>query len=338
MRRHLRNIAMIANRSLISIAAALALLAVASPKPESQAKVTDIDELKKNFVRTFGEDFDLLRDEVREKTGAKYWLAVVRPKRSGTFIFRHKFEQTRSYRYMDAECRIRVGERGCSRALRYDLRPQLFCVGDSVIIPIIIGDHIISHTFSRVSRFPRFYESQIESVLDDRGVDNPAGGHLKYIGREAVVAVHRDGKEASVQFVAVFEAVETGSFNLGLSPRIPGRMQHYPGKEAQHFVTSVVIVPREVPVIALIASESVEGSDKRTEPRSSSLGGTGYPTSVLVLRPGDRISLIYGLTRIPNNKKTQALVKEVEPVMERLSFSIDPKSYYNEWIIDHVSR
>lgn len=330
---------MIETRSLMKIIAIAILCAVPAAMPyadaQSRKTTTSVNELRKSFIQTFGEDVELLSDEVREKYGGKYWLAVVRPKRSGTFIFRHKFEQTRSYRYQDNECRITVGEKGCSRTLRYDLRPQLFCVGDSVIIPFILGDQIISHTFSRVSRFPKYYESPFESGLDERKVDNPTGDHLRYIGRDSHVAVHRDGRESSVSFNTFFEAVETGRFNLSIEPRIPGRMQHYPGKPPQHFITSVIIVPKESPVIALIASESVHGVENE---RWSSSGGTNYPTSVLVLRPGDRISLTYGWTRIPNNEETRALVKEVEPVIKLLPFSIDAKSYYNDWIIDHVLR
>ncbi len=330
---------MIDTRRLMKIVA-LAILCAASyamPAADLQGRktMTDVNELRKSFVQTFGEDVDLVSDEVREMSGAKYWLACVRAKKSGTFIFRHKFEQTRTYRYMDIECRITVGEKGCSRTLRPDLRPQLFCIGDSVIIPFTLGDQIISHSFSRISRFPNYYESSFDGPSDDRKIDNPAANHLRYTGRDSHVAVHRHGREASVEFNAFFEAINIGRFNLSLSPRFPGAMRHDPGKPPQLFVTSVIIVPKEAPVIGVIASVSVHGVENE---RWSSAGGAGYPTSVLMLRPGDRISMTYGRTVIPNDKETQGLVKEVEPVIKLLPFSIEPRSYYNDWIIDHVLR
>ncbi|HEY7543279.1 MAG TPA: hypothetical protein VID27_00265 [Blastocatellia bacterium] len=329
-------------QSLMKVVAIAILCTVPSVMPAATQRRkagTDVNELRKSFVEIFGQDFELLSDEVREKSGGKYWLAIVRTKRSGTFIFRHKFEQPYSYRYQDRECRIFVGEKGCSRTLRHDLRPQYFCVGDRVIIPFLIGDRLTNHAFSRVSRFPHYYYGPFESGLDERGVDNPIQDHLKYLGRESHVAVDRSGREASVTFNAFFEAAEVGRFNFSLSPHIPGEMQHYSGKAPQLFITSVVIVPQESPVTALVAEESIYEKDENSEnPRVSSSGGTDYPTSVLMLRPGDRVSLNYGRTHIPNNKQTQDLVKEVEPVIKLLPFSIDPRSYFNDWIIDHVLR
>ena len=186
--------------------------------------------LRTHFIQTFGEEVELVSDEVREIYNAQYWLAVVRVKRPVTIIFRHTFEQTHSYRHMDIESRIVVADTGCQRTLRPDLRPQTFCVGDTLILPIVIGAHTNQHAFSRVSRFPQYYDSPFSGTIDTQEVENPTAAHLRYLGREAHVAMHRAGREASVSFVAFFEATGVGRFNLRLSPRITGAMQHYPSK------------------------------------------------------------------------------------------------------------
>ena len=95
-----------------------------------------------------------------------------------------------------------------------------------------------------------------------------------------------------------------------------------------------MIVPPDAPIVALLASESVLGVENA---RWSSAGGASYPTSVLMLRPGDKISLPYGNTRIPNTKETLEFVPQVEPVIHMLPFAIDAKAYYNAWIIEHVA-
>src|SRR5213596_2217793 len=96
----------------------LCLAPTMSGKPTPKPKPANVALLRKQFVQAFGADFELLRDETKEEDGAKYWLATVQAKRSGSFSFRFKFQRVNyGYKYADNEYRVVVGEKGCKRML-----------------------------------------------------------------------------------------------------------------------------------------------------------------------------------------------------------------------------
>jgi len=297
----------------------------------------NLNELRRQFAEAFSLDFDLVRDEVREKDGAPYWLAHARAKRSGEFVFRHLFETPHyGYRYHDDEMRVFVSESGCRREVRDDLRPQPFCVGDTVIIPILVADRVVDHTFRNVSRFPRYYSSPFRSELGAAlsvSEESPAGvPFLRTIGREMHHSVHRGLNRTSLHFQVFFEALEVGRFDLELSPRLPVALAGHsgPGSAVRR---SIVIVPRGAPIAELVAEESVYETDEKSEnPRVSSSGGTSYPVSVLMLRPGDRFSLTYGEMVVPATEETLEAAREVTPAIQGRPFSLDTVSGYTAWL------
>lgn len=287
-----------------------------------------MDELRQAFVQTYSPDFELVSDEVREHDGRTYWLASVKATRSGEFVFRHGYESPGyGHRYHDNECRIFIGEKGCRRELSESLRPQTFCVGDTAILPMLVGKGLTHHTFRRVSRFPEYYVSPFQTALDSRPIGiSGLSSVLTYLGREAHPATNRSGTRTTVQLVAFFEAAGTGRLNLELSPRWPASMQ-----QARVLTHSILVVPPDSPITALVAEESTLESDEASEtPRASSSGGNNYRVSVTMLRPGDRISLSYG-TAVVMPGAEAADAAQVEPVVHARPFAADT-SGFSGWL------
>jgi hypothetical protein len=97
----------------------------------------------------------------------------------------------------------------------------------------------------------------------------------------------------------------------------------------------VVIVARGEPITILSSGESVHGYTERF----SSNGGDNYPTTPLILQPGDRLTLQYhghsrrGRTAGGENEEAlEASVKNYPPVITMLPFDVDPAQDFNEWL------
>lgn len=303
--------------------------------------MTTREELRSRFVAAFGTDVDLVRDELREKDGATYWLASVRPKRSGEIVFRHTYQTPGSgYRYQDHEMRIFVGERGAPRALRADLRPQRVSVGDLVLVPVRSGKGIVGHAFRTDSRFPRYYRSDFPSTYDERplasGVtelhSRDGDAVLRYLGREAVSSVHRSGAQATLGLTAYFEATGVGRLNIELSPRLPDALGVPPGK-AHAATCSIVVVPDDAAIATVVAEESIHEKDEDSEtPRVSSSGGTSYPVGVLMLRRGDRFALSYGTFVVSTRQEVADAARDAEPAIRTLPFEVDRSHGFTDWL------
>lgn len=299
------------------------------------------EELRSRFVAAFGADVELVGDELRERAGATYWLASVRPRRTGQIVFRHTYQTPGyGYRYQDHEMRIFVGERGSRRRLRADLRPQHVSVGDLVLVPVRVGDGILGHAFRGDSRFPRYYHSELGTTYDERPLTSgpsvlrasDGAAVLRYLGREAVASVHRAGTQATLGLTAYFEATGVGRLNLELSARLPGALGVPPGK-VRAATCSIVVVPDDTAIATVVAEESIhEKHDDSETPRVSSSGGTGYPVSVLMLRPGDRFALSYGTFVVSTRDEVADAANEAEPAIRTLPFEVDRSHGFTEWL------
>ncbi|HEX7681682.1 MAG TPA: hypothetical protein VF713_26415, partial [Thermoanaerobaculia bacterium] len=148
-----------------------------------------------------------------------------------------------------------------------------------------------------------------------------------YLGREAHAGTNRSGTHTTVQFVAFFEAVGVGRLNLELSPRWLASPQ--PTRPITH---SIIVVPRDSPITALVAEESTSESDEKSEsPRASSAGGNNYRVSVSMVRPGDRISLSYGAAVVTAGHEAQGAAQS-EPVVRARPFAVDITLGCSAWL------
>lgn len=64
----------------------------------SKSKPADAATLRTKFIAAFEKDFDLVKDEMKTRTvergGGTYWLAFVKPKRTGHFYLQYRYPES----------------------------------------------------------------------------------------------------------------------------------------------------------------------------------------------------------------------------------------------------
>jgi hypothetical protein len=339
------------SRALPRLLAALWLCAAAAaaqpakePAP-TPAQAAEAARLRAALVSAVGDHFEV----ARERRAGGYWLAHLRAKSVGAFSIRYKYRYNDTfkphdplYTFVEHETHIRVGSRGCARRLQYNS----VCVGDTVILPVVVNDYT-EHTFAFVSHPYEPLEEQYgerwreaeETGLYREPVPNPASQFLKYVGSRAHYSPHRS-LGYTLEYYATFEAVRPGSFNLAVGVSWPGATTATPATElGASSAVPVVIVERGAPVTVVSARENVHGSTGRF----SSHHGNNYMTTPVILQPGDRFTLKYfGYSRRgrspggENEKTLEATVKDRPVRIALLPFRVDPAQVFNEWIIESL--
>ena len=250
----------------------------------------DTAQLHRALAAALGEDFQIVHTELssglRERGGA-FWLVHAMPRRSGMFELRYRYDyrdltrpQDPRYTHVEHTSYIRVGERGCWRRRQ----AKDACLGDTVILPFVVDD--TGHTFAltfRESSGDWNGEADAQVPPGTESVPNPLSAHLRFLG----AGRHHTPSRAATgpgrgrtTFTAAFVAVAPGRFNLSLSST-PSAAGSVP----------VVIVPRGQPVTVLLWREQITA--RHETQRFASHWGNEYRTSVLLLQPGDRITLEY---------------------------------------------
>jgi len=301
----------------------------------------DTAQMREALADVLAGDFDIVRTELRTAPphhSGTYWLVHARPRRSGDYqlayryIYRNRPESAQ-YTHAEHTAYVRVGERGCwRRRERRDL-----CLGDVVIVPIP-ADHS-GYAFELTRRAP-WVGTASEPHAAAPGADtlpNPLSPHLRYLGHEAEERPFRSGGSTTALY-ARFMAQAPGIFNLSLRRHDPGAPQARPQTEGS---VPVVIVPRGAPVTVLLDYEDAHYVDAVRG--ISSQSSKHYRTDVLVLQPGDEISLSYdGFTTRPqrgaalssNPRPDQPRIGP--PSITRLPFQLDTAAVFNAWIVDHL--
>lgn len=339
-------------RTLLALLVALCLCAgaAAQEKREKTKEFKPTREQKSEAARlrtaldsALGENFEVVTDRLARRSnyhgGALYWLAHLRAKKPGGFQVKYKYRykdhvhpKDPLYTFVERDTYIGVGPRGCARIPR----GNSVCVGDTVILPVVVNDYT-EHAFTLAARAytpaPERPDTSLrdaeDATLKRDDVNNPAAEFLKYVGSRAGYSPHRT-LGYTLNFYATFEAVRPGNFNLSLGVSAPAN----PASAAQGSVP-VRIVARGEPLTILSSGENVHGYTERF----SSNSGEQYRTTPLTLQPGDRITLEYfsysrrGLTAGGENKeKLEATVKDYPPFITMLPFDYDPAQDFNEWL------
>jgi hypothetical protein len=329
------------------LAAALSLGATqvvpgeAAGRQVSAADVTpDTARLHRALAAALGEHFRIVHTELSSglyERGGRFWLVHATPRRSGLYELRYRYDYrdlTRPedplYTHVEHTSSIRVGERGCWR------RQQAtdVCLGDTIILPFVVND--TGHAFALTFRAPPADGST--GYVDTRAapgterVPNPLSAHLTYLAthRYEMPNRARTGRGRTVTS-AEFVAVAPGRFNLSLSST-PSAAGSVP----------IVIVPRGQPVTVLLTNERITAS--HATQRFASHWGNQYLTTVLLLQPGDRITLEYTPAGgrdllVPLSASTGAadsLAGNSAPVIARFPFQVDPADRFNAFIVDHL--
>lgn len=337
-------------RTLLALLAALCLCAGASAQEKKEkefkptrAQTAEAARLRAALADALGDNFEIVTDRLVRRSnyhgGGIYWLTHLRAARPGGFHLKYRYRykdhahpEDPLYTFVERDTAISVGPRGCSRITR----GNHVCVGDTVILPVVVNDyteHVF--TFNADAYTPAFERPDTslrdaeDTALQRDNVNNTAAEFLKYVGSRAHYSPHRT-LGYTLTFHATFEAVRPGSFNLSLGVSEPAN----PASAALGSVP-VRIVGRGEPITILSSRENVRGYTERF----SSNSGEEYRTTPLTLEPGDRITLEYfsysrrGRTAGGENEEAlEATVKDYPPVITILPFDFDPAQDFNEWL------
>lgn len=321
----------------LSAAALVPPHGTARQHPSSHAS-PDTARLRQALAEAFGDDLDIARTELSSGTrerGGTFWLVHARPRRSGDYELRYRYAYRDGHRpndplytHVEHTSYIRVGERGCWRRRQ----GKDVCLGDTIILPFVVNDYT-GHTFSLARRGSAAGAGAgaaepppVEAAQAVDTVPNPLAAHLRYLGSRSDVMLHRNGG-GTVVWTAEFEAAAPGRFNL--SPW----QTDWPGGSIP-----IVIVPRGQPVTVLLASETVVGTDAVRG--FSSHGGNQYLTTLMLLQPGDRISIDYRRLTFSARQEREAgfqaaRMEDAAPVITRFPFYL-PDERFNAWIAPHL--
>jgi hypothetical protein len=336
--RALLNVPLLAAALSLCAPVSVPLHAALSP-PTPQSATPDTARLRQALAEALGDDFEIAHTELSEglrERGGTFWLVHARPRRSGDYELRYRYDYRDRvrphdplYTHVEHTSYIRVGERGCWRRRE----GKDVCLGDTIILPFVVNDYT-GHIFTVGRRGSTASggagETQAPPVEMAPAVDsvaNPLAAHLRYLGSRSNVILHRNGG-GTIVISAEFQAVAPGSFNLSL-----GETSSPAGS------IPIVIVPRGQPVTVLLAGETVVGKDQLRG--FSSHGGNQYPTTVLLLQPGDRITLEYGGRRFTAHEEFAGnsgarKLQDSAPVIGRFPFQLDTDARFNAWIAPHL--
>lgn len=259
----------------------LVTLAAGAPALAAQPAPPDTAQLRRTLADVLGDDFELdraeLRSGLRTRSGT-FWLAHLRPRRSGDYQFRYTYayvDRVRPerplYTHVQHTAAVRVGEAGC---LRHRARRDA-CLGDVLVVPVVAGDAagpFAGHAFELTRRAPGPDVAPAEAMQTAETPTTPAAPHLRFLGTRVEEMPHRS-LGATAEAHAVFEAAEPGALTLALG-----------GREVP-----VVVVERGAPVTVLLRNEQVR-SYHATDGFASHTGNQ-YLTDVHLLQPGDQLSL-----------------------------------------------
>jgi hypothetical protein len=216
-----------------------------------------------------------------------------------------------------------VGEAGCARRAE----GRTACLGDLIVIPVVAGDGkgpLGGHVFEARRRgdagaWQRLTDPAPE---DERAATtpNPAAPHLRYLGARLQAMPHRSLGE-TVEVHAVFEAGAPGALELSVGG----------------VAVPVVIVARGTPVTVLLEHERIR--EYHQEAGFASHTGSQYSTDVLLLQPGDQVTLPFFARTIRGSDfsvEEKEAFRRSPPEIAARPFRVDRERRFNAFIADHL--
>ena len=288
------------NKSLFSICLGVfCVLAFANTSNLAASDSTDIARLRKDLQEVAAKDFEITKDYVSKRAAARggetFWLAHLKPKKSGHYSLKYSFRYTHQREYPEEgenELFIRVGEHGCFRNLSGSFGMGNICLGDTIIVPVRI-DNRAEHKFSLKSSYSDSksigkdsqYKGFRSDELSAEGVGNPLAENLKYLGTVRSVMPHRNAGAETVVLTAYFEVKKNGRFNLGVSATRQGGNSNADELSGVSNSLPIIITEKGTPLTGLVFKENtINYGNKR---RFSGHAGNNFLTKILLLQPGD---------------------------------------------------
>lgn len=314
----------------------------------------EITQLRKSFLETVGQDFEIVKDYVNQRPvargGEKFWLPHLKPKQSGHFAIKYSFKFTHKFEHPqegENELFIRVGEKNCYRNLAGNFGMANICLGDTIIVPIRL-DNRAKHEFSIKSTYsdgksigiaPQNSSFYVKDMISEE-VENPLAENLKYLGSTRSVMAHRSAGGETITLTAYFEVKKTGRFNLGIKRNFVDENRNQEINLVAANSIPIIVVEKGTPIAALVFRENT--INYSNEKKFSGHAGNNFLTKLLILQPGDIFSVEYASWtnrwdfREEKTKTDLESNKNTAPLIQKLSFSLDKDWSYNEWLADHL--
>lgn len=339
---------------VVLVAASLFVLFASATAQTRRSTRVDSASLRASFLAAFGNDFELVKDGITSRTdeqgGGMFWLAYVKPHGPGHFSVQYSFKRDdKHYSHEEREIHFGVAPKGCRRGPPSGGVYWRFCMGDTIIVPVLIAG-ASSHQFKLTKRAPAAdedwkifdekYPETRDQGLDKTPVTNPSES-LRYVGRRSHKMLHRR-PGYTLQLHADFEAVKPGKFNLLVSTSA----YNAPSEKTPAGSIPIIVVDRNTPVTLIAGREEVRGftMGHNGQEYVSSTSGNSYMTNLIVLQPGDRISVLYlSAIRSPQFERQgyarPGAVDPAEataPVISVHPFSLERKHDFGVWLADYL--
>ena len=339
---------------IVLVAASLLVCFASTSAQTRRSTPPDSALLRASFLATFGNDFELVQDKItsrsNESGGGAFWLAFVKARQPGYFTLQYSFKRDdKHYSHEEREIHITVAPKGCRRGPPSSGVYPRFCMGDTIIVPVLVsGGSGFEFKLTKQApaadedwkTFAEKYPDFRDGDLDKTPVTNPSES-LRYVGRRAHKMFHRS-PGYTLQLLADFEAVKPGKFNLLVSSSA------YSGLADMTTAGSIpiIVVDRSTPLTLIAGREEVRGftMGHNGQEYVSSTSGNSYMTSLIVLQPGDRISVLYlsairspqferhGYTRPGGVDPAEATL----PVISVHPFALETKYDFGGWLVDYL--
>jgi hypothetical protein len=346
-------------RAMLAVLMLGAIVPLAAQKI-SPRKQFDSSALRAKLSAAVSNDLEIVKDEIRERWsasgGSTYWLVHVKAKHSGDFTFTYRYKSVYpQYSHVERAFNLRLGPKGCRRGPPFTGSYSRFCVGDTIILPILVNN-FTEHEFKLKSSH---YTKEDDAVFEqeqprpsweglDRSPVSNSVRELRYVGRTSVKLPHSDGGY-TLEAYATFVAEHPGRFNIAVSRQIkkmPADLSN-PWDALTSF--PIIIVPSGTPVTLLASRHEVRGYSRGYDGREwvSSTSGDAYMTDVMILQPGDYITLeYYTSVRGPGFERQQLELAQNEiwrpeappPQIVKLPFSPYKEHDFTEWLVDYLRR
>ena len=321
-------------------------------------KTADLDQLRSKFEEAVGKDFEIVKVESKGRSNARgggtYWLAHIKPKQPGFFTLTYRYNYNDShYSHVEREFSFGVGRKGCSRGVPSYGSYHRYCLGDTIVFPVAIynfTEHEFNlkttpHTPEQDAVWEKAASDPANARLDGAEVDNPIASHMRYVGSTSHKLLHRNGGY-TLEAYAMFEAKSPGRFNVSLSADFPDLPSAVLSSVGASGGTPIIIVSRGTPVTLLASSHAVRGYTMGYDGREfvSSTSGDSFMTDVMILQPGDRISLKYFTTirraRYEREERSGKIASDVipPPQITKLPFELRSEYNFTEWLVDYLPR
>lgn len=328
------------------------------------AKPVNLEQLRAKFEAVVGKDFEVVKGELKGRSnasgGGSYWLAHIKPKHPGSFklIYRYNYNDPH-YSHVEREFGLNVGRKGCRRGVPSAGSYHRFCVGDTIIFPVAIFN-FTEHEFSLTSTeytpeqdaiWETTYPESPDLSAERTPINNPLADHLRYVGSSSHRLLHRNGGY-TLEGYAMFEAQSPGRFNLTVSAVYPDLPSAVLSSVPASGGTPIIIVSRDTPVTLLASHHEVRGYTMGFNGQEyvSSVSGDAFMVDLMILQPGDRISLKYFTTirRRDYERRERAggdsssgdepTDKVPVPLVSKLPFALNTEYNYTEWLMDYLPR